>query len=254
MNRLLALTGALPAVAAMLYVDRLDRKRPEPPWSLRRVALGGVASVFACALVEEGVLWGLSGKGIGREILRAFVGVAAVEEMAKMLCIRWLVWSRPEFDERMDGVVYGSRAGLGFALAENVLYLLDARTGLAFAGMYVARGLLTVPMHAVTGALIGYFAAYRRFDRRGPGMLGGLAIAVLLHGAFDAALFVSSEVSARGHVEVAISLLSVPLVVALFGSLIMQRLAQKALDDDDNERGTRSQRLSFLVGRRSFFG
>ena len=41
-----ALTGAIPAVVAMWVVDRLDRKRPEPP-SLRRLcALAGMLSVI----------------------------------------------------------------------------------------------------------------------------------------------------------------------------------------------------------------
>jgi protease PrsW len=253
-DRLFALTGAIPAAVAMAYVDRLDHKRPEPVWSLRRVALGGAVSVFACALLEGFTLEAFSGRGVAWGLARATLGVAAVEEMAKLLCVRWLVWSRPEFDERMDGIVYGTRAGLGFALAENVLYLVGIRGELTFAGIYVARALLTVPMHAVCGGIIGYFAACRRFDRRGPGMLGGYGVAVAIHGLFDGAVFVASDAALRGHIEIGISLLSIPLVIALFGVLVMQRLAQRALDDDDDTLGRLSQRLSFAIGRRSFLG
>ena len=50
---------------------------------------------------------------------------AAVEEACKIIVVYWIVWRCPEFDERMDGIVYASRAGLGFALVENILYLLN---------------------------------------------------------------------------------------------------------------------------------
>ena len=36
---------------------------------------------------------------------------------------------------------------------------------------------------------MGYYAARRKFDRAGPGMLGGYALAVALHGLYDVLLF-----------------------------------------------------------------
>lgn len=53
MNLPLALAGALPALAAMIAVDRLDAKRPEPPWSLRKLAIAGGLAVIPCFAVER---------------------------------------------------------------------------------------------------------------------------------------------------------------------------------------------------------
>ena len=121
----LALFGALPAILAMAYVDRLDAKRPEPQRTLRLVALAGALSGFL--VVAVGALLRPYGPEVGTyaaALYDAFIVAAGPEEAAKLACVLIVAWRRPEFDERMDGIVYGARAGLGFALVENVVYLL----------------------------------------------------------------------------------------------------------------------------------
>jgi hypothetical protein len=88
-----------------------------------------------------------------------------------------VVWRRPEFDERMDGIVYASRGGLGFALVENVLYLLNQHSLQGQIVVWVERALLAVPGHAMWTGMIGAMAARRRFDGSGLGLLGGYLLA-----------------------------------------------------------------------------
>jgi RsiW-degrading membrane proteinase PrsW (M82 family) len=141
----------------------------------------------------------------------------------------------------MDGIVYGARAGLGFALVENVVYLLLIPHSLAeFVSLFVARALLAVPGHAAWGAILGYFAARRRFDGRGPGMLGGYLLAVLLHGLYDASLFAVPVAIAHGHTTWALGLYGVPIVayapplLAVVASVLAMRwLAARAVAADD---------------------
>lgn len=247
MSPWLAATGALPSIAAMLYVDRLDAKRPEPPRTLRLVALAGGASVAACAAVQWAVSWALPSGGYVGALAQAFIAAAAVEEAAKALCLRAVVWNRPELDERMDCLVYATRAGLGFALVENVWYLLRAESLPAFVVTYAARAVLTVPMHAVSAALMGAFAARRRFDGAGPGPLGGYAVAVALHGAFDAGLFSSVVAASRGQVALSLALLLVPAAIAALGVVAMRKTAAALVEADDRGVVTRRrQRLTFF--------
>jgi RsiW-degrading membrane proteinase PrsW (M82 family) len=238
-NLAVAAAGALPAILAMAYFDRLDRKRPEPPSTLRRVAVFGALSVIPCVLVELGLValapaWLM--QGYARALFTGFVVAAAIEEGAKTLCLRLVVWRRPELDERMDGIVYATRAGLGFALLENILYLLGTKTILGFLWMYALRAVLTVPMHAVSAALTGYYAAKRRFDGTGPGFAGGYALAVLLHGTFDAALLGGLYAVAEEAWPVASVLLPIPLLVTAGGVVAARRMAATALVGDDAER------------------
>src|SRR5689334_17661934 len=139
MNLQLAGLGALPALGAMWYFDRLDAKRPEPRKSLRRVAIAGGVSVIPCAVLELVLMKSVKLEGLSSVLFSAFIVAAAIEELAKVLCVRFFIWNRPEFDERMDGIVYATRAGLGFALVENILYLLGTNTAGGFVGMYIGR-------------------------------------------------------------------------------------------------------------------
>lgn len=196
----LALTGALPALVAMWYVDRLDSKRPEPKKTLRKITLFGVLSVIPAIILELLVnLAAPPAYTYGHALYTSFVMAAGVEELCKLLVVYWFVWKLPEFDERMDGIVYATRAGLGFAAVENILYLLSAETTEGFLYMYLARALLAVPGHAIWAGLMGYFAAKKRFDGTGPGFLGGYLIAVLLHGAYDATVFMVAPLTLDGY-------------------------------------------------------
>src|SRR5204862_1636162 len=114
---------------------------------------------------------------------------------------------------------YARRAVLGFALVENVLYLLQPQSAAGFAVRFVARAVLTVPMHAISAGFMGYLAARRRFDGEGPGLLGGFAVAVILHGAFDTAIFAMPAMAARGALWV-VALGAVPLLVVVQGGVV----------------------------------
>jgi RsiW-degrading membrane proteinase PrsW (M82 family) len=155
----IGLSGVIPALVLMWLVDRLDRTRPEPPRLRRLVAFVGMLSVIPAL----GLGLGLN-ETLGASVLpeftyegasfKSFVIAAGIEEACKIAVIYWIVWRRPEFDERMDGIVYASRAGLGFALVENVMYMtFVAPTVDDQLQMWILRAVLSVPGHAMwTGA------------------------------------------------------------------------------------------------------
>jgi RsiW-degrading membrane proteinase PrsW (M82 family) len=232
MNPWWSVAGALPALAAMAYVDKLDAKRPEPRWTLRKVAIFGALSVIPCYYIEQ-ALTRIHVGGLWPQLLfMSFVVAGAVEELAKVCVVYAMVWRRPELDERMDGIVYGTRAGLGFALLENIGYLLGPKSTGAFVTMYLVRALLAVPGHAIYGGFMGYYAARRRFDGVGPGLLGGYLLAVVLHGSYDAAIFALRPV---GQINKALLLpvLLVPVGVVVFGGIALRRRARLAVELDD---------------------
>jgi RsiW-degrading membrane proteinase PrsW (M82 family) len=228
----MVLAGALPALIAMYYVDRLDAARPEPRWSLRKVAIAGGLAIIPCVILE--LLLARVGPAAGwpKVLFTAFIVAGAVEELAKLLCLRWFIWHAPELDERMDGIVYATRAALGFALVENMLYLVQAQSTGGLIGMYVARALFAVPGHAIWTGFMGYHAARRRFDGVGPGLLGGYVVAVLLHGIYDAALF-GAQLHAQAQPLLALLLLLVGATSIVWGGLALRRRARLAVQLDD---------------------
>jgi len=236
-----ALSGAIPAVVAMWVVDRLDRKRPEPPSLRRLVAFVGMLSVIP-ALVLEVALSGTLGQALEPELtyqgatFKSFIVAAAVEEACKIGVVYWIVWRRPEFDERMDGIVYASRAGLGFALVENVMYLAFVAGSLQDQiTMWVLRAVLSVPGHAMWTGMMGAMAARRRFDGVGLGLGGGYLLAVAFHGTYDLSLFIQQPLHLEGHADLARSLMLVPIGLTVAAFLVMRSLARTALAHDDAE-------------------
>lgn len=251
----LAMLGAVPAILAMMLFDRLDAKRPEPQSTLRRVALAGGLSAIPVILIDL-VLKAIGPGGgdgppasYGEAFYLAFVVAAVPEEAAKMIVMLLFAWRRPEFDERMDGITYGARAGLGFAMVENVAYLLLLPGSLGdYVALFLGRAVLAVPGHATWGAIMGYCAAIRRFDRRGPGIVGGYLLAVLLHGAYDAWLFAAPVAVADGHAWMSLGIAGVPFVayalpiaIVGFGALFVRAAMVRAIADDDHAEAHAAQ-------------
>jgi RsiW-degrading membrane proteinase PrsW (M82 family) len=231
----IALLGVVPPIFYMLLVDRFDAKRPEPRATLRKMTFAGALAFFPCALFEAALEQVAPISPFWHVLFRAFVGVALIEELAKLLCLRFYVWNKPEFDERVDGIVYGTRAALGFALIENVGYLVRQPTMRFFVGTLVVRALLSVPAHAIWSGFVGHYAARRRFDGKGPGWLGGYLLAVVGHGLFDAALFGAPVLRDLQDFAGSTALLVFPIAEAIAGFLFLRRLALKDLADDDIE-------------------
>jgi RsiW-degrading membrane proteinase PrsW (M82 family) len=248
-NLQVALSGALPALLAMWFVDRLDHKRPEPPSLRRMVTFVGMLSVIPAILIENFLSNG-PGTSLDSQItyqgatFSAFVVAAAVEEACKIAVIYWIVWRRPEFDERLDGIVYASRAGLGFALVENVGYLLGQTSLSGQLSVWIARALLAVPGHAMWSGMIGYTAARRRFDKKGLGLLGGYLLAVAFHGAYDAAVFYQQPLHYEGHGDLAKLMLLVPVALTVIAFLVVRAMAKNALTLDDAEAATNAAKAA----------
>jgi len=234
----LALTGAIPALVAMWIIDRLDAKRPEPMSTRWLISLAGMLSVIPAIFLELGLT-----RTIGETVpplgtyqgasFHAFVIAAAVEEACKIAVVYWVVWWRPEFDERMDGIVYASRAGLGFALVENVMYLLNEAPLRDQLILWVERALLAVPGHAMWTGMIGGMAARRRFDGKGLGLIGGYLLAVAFHGAYDCSVFVQAPLTIEGHAGIAGVLKFAPMALTVLAFFVLRGMARTALRLDD---------------------
>jgi RsiW-degrading membrane proteinase PrsW (M82 family) len=234
----IAASGAIPALVAMWVVDRLDRKRPEPARTRRLVTFFGMVSVIPALILEIAV-----GDTLGEQIaprmtyqgasFNAFIIAAAIEEACKIMVVYWVVWKRPEFDERMDGIVYASRAGLGFALVENVMYLLQQDSLGGQLQTWILRAVLAVPGHAMWTGMIGAMAARRRFDGRGLGLFGGYLLAVSFHGAYDLVAFLQAPLHLEGYDHYLPALMPVLVGLTLLAFFVLRSQARMALKLDD---------------------
>ncbi len=172
----------LPIVLLLRYFYTRDVNR-EPRDVLVRTFIRGVlivVPVFICSWIANSFWWTSWGSW-NDALFVSFILAAIPEELCKLWVIAGYSSRQRCFDEPMDGLVYGATAALGFAALENILYVSSGGWGVA-----LARAFTAVPMHAMTGAMLGYGIARVRFSRRGRGsILVGISAAILVHGGYN---------------------------------------------------------------------
>ena len=189
-NVFLIIAAVVPAFFLMIRAYRSDRLEKEPPSLLWSLALAGVFSALIALVVERilgRILDAAVPQGTLYDVLLYFGVVAFGEEGAKYFMLRRRTWRSPEFNCQYDGVVYAVFVSLGFALWENISYVMHYGFSTA-----LVRAVTAIPGHACFGVFMGVFygLAKRRFNEGGAAgskALRILAVIVpaLLHGTYD---------------------------------------------------------------------
>lgn len=189
----------LPGIVLFAFIYWRDRLRPEPVKELLIAFLLGVLTVIPIILAETWVIkLGVYGatSSVFEGFKEAFIGAAIPEEFFKLAALILLFRWRKHQNEFMDGIVYAACIGLGFALAENVKYvignLLESGTGEALVSVVVNRALVSVPMHFGLAVIMGYFFSYYLFIpvRRWLSLLLAFVVPVVFHGLYDMFLMI----------------------------------------------------------------
>ncbi len=188
----LLLTGlGLALISALMWLVffyQQDRLEPEPKGYVLSVFVLGalLAQAVGIPLLEQGYeirRWLPLNPWTGW--LGAILVVGFTQEFLKYAAVRYSVYPLPEFDERVDGVVYGTAVGLGYATMLNLNYIVssggvDLRAG-------VIRVVITALAQASFSGLMGYFLGRAKFEDEPVAWLpGGLALAAVLNGTFTA--------------------------------------------------------------------
>jgi RsiW-degrading membrane proteinase PrsW (M82 family) len=155
------LATALPTAVYLGVVWWLDRYEKEPLWLLAGAfAWGAVPAVVASLIAEliAGVPSGLLA-GSFASTIDSSLSAPIIEELVKGLAVLLIFLAfRAEFDDVLDGIVYGAMVGFGFAMTENVLYFLSAYStgGLADWGAVVfLRSVVFGLNHALYTSIAG---------------------------------------------------------------------------------------------------
>ena len=188
---ILIAAAVIPAVYLMVRVYRADRLEKEPAGMLIGLLILGVISTSLAGITEQlGEMFlgeFFPEEGIVYDALFYFIVVALSEEGFKYLLLKLRTWKSPHFNCQFDGVVYAVFVSLGFALWENIAYVLYYGLGTA-----LARAVTAVPGHACFGVFMGvWYGVAKRYDLAGyreesaHARRQALLIPVLLHGAYD---------------------------------------------------------------------
>lgn len=187
MDSLYLLALALGPVFILVHLAWSRDRFREPLGNVAQYLLVGALSVVPVLFVGTLIALFLPADSAGPigHVLSAFLGVALVEEGAKLLALRLRAARDTHIDEPFDWVVYAVSVSLGFAAVENILYVWMHGAGTGW-----LRAFTAVPCHALFGTVMG---ARLALEASGQARVGwcwsSLLLPVLWHGAYDAPLF-----------------------------------------------------------------
>jgi len=188
----------VPAVIWLGVFVQQDRLEPEP----KRFILG----VF--------VLGGLLAQAVGipaiRDLFRvqdwltvsrplvnllgSILIIGFIQEYLKYAGVRFTVFGNSEFDERVDGIIYGAAIGVGFATVLNINYVVGS--GGVHLGIGVMRIVIVTLAQATFAGVSGYFLGRAKFEEMPFWWLpAGVTLAAVLNGVVSVLL---QEVSTQG--------------------------------------------------------
>jgi RsiW-degrading membrane proteinase PrsW (M82 family) len=128
------------------------------------------------------------------ELAALILIVGFIQEFFKYAAVRYTVFPTPDFGGRLDGIIYGVAAGLGYATALNLIYVLSNQGVVPFVGSL--RMVDTALAQAGFVAVTCYFlAGARNGDKPVWWVPAGLTLAAVLNGLFS---FLRQEISVQG--------------------------------------------------------
>jgi len=175
------LIGLLPVFAfllALILLDSFKLIRLRTVTGL--IVAGGLAAVASLLVNSElGTFFGLDATVLVRYI------APVIEEILKSAVIIYLI-ARHRVAFLVDAAIIGFAVGAGFAAVENIHYFVALdENGIA---LWVVRGFGTALMHGSVSAMMAIISKQLVERRGGPRQwvfLPGLALAIVLHSAFN---------------------------------------------------------------------
>jgi RsiW-degrading membrane proteinase PrsW (M82 family) len=181
---ILIIIALAPGTFLVWYFYHRDRYEPEPKLKIVRIFFLGALMVIPAAIAEMLIanVTKIATHSLLHIFVLSFIIIAPIEELLKYFAVRRWIYNSLEFDEAMDGIVYTVSASLGFATAENLVYVVSLGTGTG-----ITRAFLTVPGHALFGALMGSYIGRAKFNpvKETQLLTTGVVLAIFCHGLYD---------------------------------------------------------------------
>ena len=177
--------GLLPSLIWLYFILKEDARHPEPRVLIALTFVAGMAVVPFVLPLEQ-----YAREHLGSDAA-IFTAWALVEEFLKYTAVALVILWRRAVDEAPDYVIYMITVALGFASAENMLFLVTPLAGGDLASGFFTnnvRFLGSTLLHVVASAAIGFALAFSTKFRAGGRIIAaalGLILAVALHAVFN---------------------------------------------------------------------
>jgi len=152
------LSVATPTLFWLWYFYKKDKLKPEPKKVIVKMFFWWVVSVVPALIVEIFLGW-----VVPVEVFGLVIVAPIIEELCKFWIVKKKSLTNRHFDDLMDGVLYACVVALGFATFENIFYLVDANSQWMLWEVALIRAFVSVPWHALFGAIWWYALGLRKF-------------------------------------------------------------------------------------------
>lgn len=191
---LIIFSAFLAPVSLMLITYLMDWRQPEPASQLLKAfLLGGVVAILSLSFSQILVVCDLleiSNICLWSNFKHSFFGAACPEELSKLVMLWVLLYNNKYFNEFLDGIVYAVFIAMGFAVVENLCYLLTYSE--VWSNTMIGRSLISVPAHFCYAVVMGICFSLWRFRNRRRALYLAFMLPMLLHGMFDFCLYAVS--------------------------------------------------------------
>ena len=160
------LIAFIPPLLWLTVFYRQDRLDPEPKsFVFKTLILGAlVQKAFYAPLMAIIMPEVQNGsKSVLSDYIFTIILVALVQESMKLLSVRYTIYNSGEFDEKIDGIIYGSALGLGFAAMSNLDLILNS--GGAVLTAVSSTVVIESLAHASFTGLSCYFLGIAKFQK-----------------------------------------------------------------------------------------
>ena len=182
----LLLVTILPSIFIVGFIVSSD-KFQEPTSAIIKVFSYGILITIPAYFINTYLGNFFSIFNISENIISSFLTAAPVEEGLKFIILFFVVYKMKEFNEPIDGMVYGVTVSLGFATLENLYYVYVLADYLETTPMLLAivRSFTTIPAHGLFGAFMGYYFMKHSFVSKKNNLDLAIFIPFLLHGFYN---------------------------------------------------------------------
>lgn len=230
---------ALCALLAAGMVYRYDLYDREPAWALAVATAVGAGMMFLAGRVQVEVISRLGATAARDVNLWMSLAAAVTEEMGKVAAVGVVaLLPRRVFNDPMDGIIYGSFAGLGCALEESVAVLGWPGARVFLPAQEPVRLLGHLVMGGIGGFALGLPKARPRVRWWPLAAAGCLATAAAIHFLWDWIAFSAADQGrmSAGHTAGAVGLMLAGLGV--YGAMVAAAsgLSRRALDPSSPRR------------------
>ena len=186
----LILITIAPSILILLYFFLSDKFK-EPKRLVALVFFLGILICLPAGILNTFVYENFNNNTETVEkLLGSFLGPAWTEELLKLFILYSIVLKRKEFNEPMDGIVYGVVVSLGFATYENYDYVYRLALewkeyGVSQQDVAIWRSYSAVPMHGLNGCLMGFYLGKYVFTGDKKFLSYSFFVPFLMHGIYN---------------------------------------------------------------------